>query len=406
MKVAVLTHALNGIDGITKHVLRMAQEFRAMGIEHDVWAVEYTPENCPPEWTEGLNIRSVRREMDRGSFMGNVESFRMIAYLRKLYAYYQDQQALLDILPNGYDVVNPHGNNIVYAASQYKAKYNTPVVWMCNDFAPPTGKPFRRKTLKDVVKDTITLPIYNYDQRMVNQSDEVVVLSPGVQQDMQSFYGMSSRIIPTGIDPIPKVTTDDSTLRAKLGVPRGKFLLLTVASLMYRRRVEYVLDAICMLLEEGHNLHYVHVGSTDHTPSYTEKIFQMVQDLGLGEHVTFTGEVSEDTLVEAFNAADTFVWAADGSQSWGMACLEALSCGTPVVVSEANGIASVLEHREQAMLFEDGNIQELAAAIRTLLTDEALRAQLGANGEPFVRENLSLTRNAELMLDAYQHVID
>src|SRR5215216_6478780 len=125
MKIAVLVYALDSIGGIAKHVLYLSRELVAMGHEVDIWAVEYDPERCYPELAAGLNIHALRRPtktITQESY--NVSSGgRMMVYMKSLVGYYRDQQALARLIPAGYDVINPHGNTIHWAAAEYKRRY-------------------------------------------------------------------------------------------------------------------------------------------------------------------------------------------------------------------------------------------------------------------------------------------
>ena len=137
MKIAVLVNSLVRVGGIAKHTLRASQEFAQMGHQVTVWAVEYDPDNCYPELTKGLDVRGLRgpRPAETGQ-KAIAPGMRMAAYLLGLWQLYLDQRRLSTVIPGGYDVIHPNGNEIIWAAAEYKRRHGTPVVWMCNDFWP------------------------------------------------------------------------------------------------------------------------------------------------------------------------------------------------------------------------------------------------------------------------------
>ncbi len=325
----------------------------------------------------------------------------MRLYLEELLNAYRDQQNLFAALPRGYDIVNPHGDHVQWAAAAYKHRYGVPAVWMCNDFWPAarsseadisggfTGK------LKSWVKKPLIYPFERYDRRAVHRMDSIVVLSERVQAQMRDYYGVASTIIRTGIA-APQVVRNGAVQRRGDG-----FQLLTVCMLMPRRRIEDVLQALHYLVQEGVDIHYTIVGRTNHTPSYTEFVYSEIARLQLEDRVTFAGEVSEEVLGTYYRSCDSFVWPADEGQSWGMACMESMAYGKPVLVSKANGLAEVLEDGENALLFAPGDPQAIAAAVKRLISDSLMREKIAAQGQHLVQSQYSWRRNAEAMLKLF-----
>lgn len=412
MKIAVLVYSLDGIGGVVKHALLQSREMAAMGHEVEVWAVEYDPERCYPELTADLTIHALRRPQPVSDQLYEVRSgFRMLVYLRELWKAYRDQQRLFAAMPAGYEVINPHGSTVHWAAAAYKRRHGAPVVWMCNDFWPMTDPQHETPPttltgqLKEAVKRAIVWPLNRYDHAAVRAADRIVVLSERVQGQMRDHYGASTVIIRTGIDTEHYAPRDGASagadLRARYGYDDETFLLLTVAMLMPRRRIEDVLHAVRRLVDEGHKVGYLLVGRTTHSPDYTAFVQDEIARLGLEDAVKLTGEVSEADLVASYQAGDAFIWPADENQSWGMAALEAMAAGKPTIVSRANGLAEVLTDGQNALLFDARVPETVAAAARRLLTNEALRRSVAANGQQFVNANFSWRRNAEAMLELF-----
>jgi len=323
----------------------------------------------------------------------------MLIYLAQLWQAYLDQRRLSALLPSGYDIVNPHGDYVDWAAAIYKRREGASAIWMCNDFWPPvedlsSGLKGIAK-LKAWVKKPLVFPFERYDRWAVRSMDRIVVLSTKVQSQMQDHYHVASTVIRTGIvaPPIdlPSVKTSADS----------QFELLTICALMPRRRIEDVLQALSLLKAAKQKFHYTVVGQLDHTPSYTSFLQAEVGRLHLEDCVTFTGEVSDKALITYFQECDAFVWPADEAQSWGMACMEAMTCGKPVLVSRANGLAEVLHDEQDALLFDSRNPQKLADAILRIASDQQLRDRIALQGQTLIREQYSWRRNAEAMLHLF-----
>ncbi|MBN1965308.1 MAG: glycosyltransferase family 4 protein [Anaerolineae bacterium] len=407
MKIAVLVHSLDGIGGIVKHLLLQCRELVEMGHEIDIWAVEYDPERCYPDLMRGFTVHALRKPQPVSTQIYQVApGLRMLVYLRELWRTYWEQRRLVAAMPAGYDVVNPHGAGVTWAAAAYQRRHGTPSVWMCYDFWPMArGTAEGEGGLKGLLKQAVVAPLDRYDRYATRAMDRIAVLSDGVQAQMRDYYGVETVVLRTGIDTAHYAQGDDPAagraLRQRHGVADDTFLLLTVAMLMPRRRIEDVLAAVRGLVDEERDLRYLLVGRITHSPDYTAFVQHEIARLGLQDVVKLAGEVSEADLVAAYQACDAFIWPADEGQSWGMAALEAMAAGKPVLVSRANGLAEVLEDGRTAMLFDARAPETVAAALRHLLGDPALRQQIAASGQQFVHDTFSWRRNAETMLSLF-----
>jgi glycosyltransferase involved in cell wall biosynthesis len=413
MKIAVLTYSLNGIGGIAKHVLHQCREMAKMGHEVDVWAVEYDAERCYPELVEGFEVQALRKpEPQSGDIYDVGTGMRMVVYLKELWRYYQEQQELAAAIPPGYDVINPHGNTINWAAATYKKKHGTPVVWMCNDFWPVASHAYTNpqglgEKVKHALKSTMSVPADLYDRAAVRAMDDVVVLSERVQSQMHEHYDVDPIIIRTGIDAKVYANGDGSSISSRYSDLAGReFVLLTVAMLMPRRKIEDVIQSVKMLIDDGLDMSYLLVGRTTHTPSYTQFLKDEVIRLGLDDRVHFTGEVTEQELIDSFQVCDAFIWPADENQSWGMACLEAMAAGKPVLVSHLNGLAEVLDDGHNALIVDTQSSEQIVTAIKKLVADPNARQSIASNGQQLVQDKYSWRSNAEAMLERFQKAID
>jgi N-acetyl-alpha-D-glucosaminyl L-malate synthase BshA len=106
-----------------------------------------------------------------------------------------------------------------------------------------------------------------------------------------------------------------------------------------------------------------------------ERVRERVRDLDLNAHVQFLGERSD--LPAILRQADLFLLPSE-SESFGLAALEAMACGVPVVASRVGGVPEVVADGETGLLAEVGDVATMAAHVARLLGDEALRARFGA----------------------------
>ena len=93
--------------------------------------------------------------------------------------------------------------------------------------------------------------------------------------------------------------------------------------------------------------------------------------------MVFHGRVEEDTLRAFYRNCDVFV-APSRYESFGLVFLEAMMFGKPVIACDAGGTPEVITHGVTGLLAKPGDPITLAAALETLLTDSAMRREMGA----------------------------
>ena len=106
---------------------------------------------------------------------------------------------------------------------------------------------------------------------------------------------------------------------------------------------------------------------------------RMSYRLGVEKHFEFLGWVSNENLKSLYNQARVFVMPSL-MEAFGVALLEAMACGTPVVATRVGGITEFIEHGNNGWLVEPGNPEELANALLSILGDIKLAAHLGKQG--------------------------
>jgi len=102
-------------------------------------------------------------------------------------------------------------------------------------------------------------------------------------------------------------------------------------------------------------------------------VVEEVRALSLDRDVAFAGATRD--LAPILRACDLFLLPS-ASESFGLAALEAMSCGVPVLATNAGGLPEVVKQGEAGLLFEVGDVDAMAAAALRLLDDDAELARL------------------------------
>ncbi len=184
--------------------------------------------------------------------------------------------------------------------------------------------------------------------------------------------------------------------------------LLTVARLDVNKGHDHVLKALAILKQQGLTPNYTIVGQG---PEET-MLRNMVQDLGLEDQVVFTGFISVNQLPAIYTSCDIFVMASreiqgrlDLVEGFGISFLEAGACGLPVIAGDSGGISDAVQNGKTGLLVNPDNPEDIAFAIKRLLTDSNLARQLGNEGRRWTETQMSWEHVAKRMVSAMQRMM-
>ena len=125
-------------------------------------------------------------------------------------------------------------------------------------------------------------------------------------------------------------------------------------------------------------------------------------ELGVADRVTFLGK--HTSVDELLACADLFLLPSE-SESFGLAALEAMACGTPVVASRVGGLPEVVTEGESGFLLPVGDVEGMAEASLRLLRDDALWQQLSAGARRWAVEEFSVDQIVPRYEELYRKVL-
>lgn len=166
--------------------------------------------------------------------------------------------------------------------------------------------------------------------------------------------------------------------------------------------ISTLLESFAKLRTERHDLELMLVTK----PESGGRTEQLIDKLGIGDHVRFVSGVSDDELVQIMGSAELAV-VPSLYEGFSLPTAELMACATPLVVSRAGAIPEVVgEDGICADQFTPGDVGELTQKIAALLDDPERRAEMGRAGRQRVEENFSWAAVAKTTAEAYQEVID
>jgi glycosyltransferase involved in cell wall biosynthesis len=193
--------------------------------------------------------------------------------------------------------------------------------------------------------------------------------------------------------------TRKAELRVQLGLPLQRLLLIYTGRLAVTKGVMMLIDVWRELASSYPGAHLIIVGEGRGSFDGCEQaLLDFIEAHDLGARVTLTGRVPN--VHEYLQASDLFVFPSD-YEGFSLSILEAMTAGLPMVSTRV-GVAAELESTWGfGLLVAPKDRTAFRDALRRLLEDGALRAQMGANAQAAVRERYSLSAEARRYVDVF-----
>ena len=167
--------------------------------------------------------------------------------------------------------------------------------------------------------------------------------------------------------------------------------------------VPLLLEAAGQVLRQMPNVQFKLIGAAHPTLSQTE-LNTITQRLGLNGEIQFLGHLSQRELMGYYQQAELCVLPSY-YETFGLAALEPMSLGVPVVAAKTGGLSEVVEDGKTGLLVPPGDGPALAGAIISLLQQPVLRAQMGLAGQQRAQRLFKLEPVVEATLKVYRRVL-
>lgn len=232
------------------------------------------------------------------------------------------------------------------------------------------------------VDDFTTPALVECQRQAILEPDELVVVSDDWRTRLERDYDRSARVIHNGVDPdrLPPIELERRRLLRRHRGLSDRFVFLSVGGIEPRKGSVFLLEAMAVLVKEvepapallvigGHSFQDYRV--------YRDQALGMLPGLGLelDRDVFLLGTVGDDELHEWYRSADALAFPSV-KEGWGLAVLEAMSADLPVVTSDIAVFREYLTDHKTAVMTRVGDSGSLAAGMRELVLDGALRDRL------------------------------
>lgn len=231
-------------------------------------------------------------------------------------------------------------------------------------------------------------------RRVCKAADGVRVVSRGSKRWCKEELGMPDNRLYLNYIPMSMLKEErESTYKV------DSKTIIYVGRLSKEKGVEYLIKAFPHVLDEVEDseLHVIGGGPEK------EKLESLVDSLGIGERVEFTGEVPYEDLGRYYKKAAVLALPSL-RENFGRVIIEAFMYGVPVVATKTEGPSELIKEGETGFLVPRKDTDMMARFLIKLLKQPNLREELGTNGKEFVNKNFDQNRLVENLIDTWIEV--
>ncbi len=234
------------------------------------------------------------------------------------------------------------------------------VTYHC-DMVLPTGWVHRLANLASDLANHLTARLA---QVIVHNTQDYADHSPFLKQ-----YLSRVQAIPPPIEIAPASQADIAAFRLKANIQPGQRVIGIAARLVSEKGVEYLAQALPIVLEKHPTARVLFVGPYQNLvgeEAYAHRLAPLLASLG--DHWTFLGVLPPGEFSAFFQHCEvTVLPSINSTESYGMVQVESMACGTPVIASDRPGVRVPVQMTGMGNLFPPGDVPALAQALIDLL---------------------------------------
>ena len=274
-----------------------------------------------------------------------------------------------------FDLIHMHNYRSFqnFVVHHYAKKYGVPYVLQAHGSLPRTMAKQRLKWIYDVL----------FGYRLLRDASKVIALSP---TEAQQYRGMGVpeekiEVIPNGIDLAEYADLPPKgSFRKKFSIDEDEKIVLYLGRIHRIKGIDILVKAFANVVEKLDDVKLVVVGPDD---GYLGELEALIKALKIENDVLILGPLYGKDKLEAYVDADMYVLPSR-YEIWGMTALEAVACGTLVILTENCGIAEHFRDKVGLVVKPDSN--HLAGALLEILLDWKRRDIFRENCKTAIRK--------------------
>ena len=292
-----------------------------------------------------------------------------------------------------YDLIHSNFWMSGWVATELRRRLDIPVVQIFHAM----GKTKRRHQKR---VDTSPGNRIKTEMEVIAGVDKIIAQCPNERAELVNDYNADPdkiTLIPSAVNTSIFKPVTQNEARQKIGLETGKKVIVYVGRLLPRKDVRNIVRALALLVrqleraDDAPLLMIVGGESVEPDPAATPEIDELqklARELGVSEHVRFTGKKQSELLRYYYSAADVAV-TTPWYEPFGLTPLEAMACGRPVIGSAVGGITFTIKDGETGLLVPPRDPQALAASLQCLLGQPEVTKRMGAAARKRVEREFS-----------------
>ncbi len=235
--------------------------------------------------------------------------------------------------------------------------------------------------------------VYDMEKRGMENADRVIAVSEYTKKMLIKYYGLPEHKIDVVHNAVkPSV----STYQKKHDISRSDQIVLFLGRMTMQKGPDYFLKMAKKVLEHKKKVKFIMAGNGD----MMEQVIKMAVDLGIERNVLFSGFLKGDKVGQAYANADLYVMPSV-SEPFGIAPLEAIKHGAPVLISKQSGVSEMIKN---ALRVDFWDVDEMANKVISVLDYPALHSTLKEHSEREV-DRISWQEQAKHIITSYDKAL-
>ena len=273
---------------------------------------------------------------------------------------------------------------------------------MARDYSLASYAARRNSKTKFVATRHVLFQLSRLHRHTLARAVRIIAVSNAVARELRASGVVTEEqivVIPNGID-VERFTRaravfDRVQFLRSMGLPADCLLVGSIGELRTLKRHDDFIRVAAIVASRFPQSHFVLAGIGE----VRKQLEALVNELGLNKRFHFLGWL--DDAEKLLCAMDVFVSASE-TESFGLAIVEAMAAGTPVVATATEGAREVIEDQSTGLLVPIGDVERIAGSVINLLSDPERRRTIAAQSAKSAAKNFSLTRMVDEVLTAYR----
>lgn len=274
------------------------------------------------------------------------------------------------------DIVHAHFSGIGYTSIILKEKYNIPLI-ITEHSSALMGKKINSNLIK-------------LGNQTYHKANKMVVVSHSLQEILSNEFNIKSVYIPNIVD--------FESFKYKISKNNNRFTFISVGNLIYRKRMDLVVDAFIRTFKFNNNVYLIIVGEGEER----KRIEEIIHKNNFEDRIALTGRLPRYKIGEYMAESKCFVLPSQ-AETFGVVYAEAMGAGLPVIATKCGGPESFV-NQENGKLIDIDDIDGLCEAMQDIYFNYSTYSRHKIS--EFAKSQFSPQKIASKLVDLYKEVLN